>query len=40
MFPPTAAVSEFVPTMPAWEGSWPEPPPEISATLLLSGEAM
>ena len=31
--PQTAAVSMPLPTNPAWDGSWPDPPPEIIATL-------
>ena len=27
------------PTKPAWAGSWPDPPPQIKATLDGSGEA-
>jgi hypothetical protein len=34
--PHTAAVSIPLPTNPACAGSWPEPPPEITATRLLS----
>ena len=34
--PQTAALSMPSPTNPACAGSWPEPPPEMSATLFLS----
>lgn len=34
--PQTAAVRRPFPTKPAWEGSWPEPPPDTRATFDLS----
>lgn len=39
MVPATAAESMPWPTMPAKEGSWPEPPPEIMDTCALALES-